>query len=202
VGVEPQTSDFQLTANDGVTVSVKLQSESIGVNRKGFSSERYPHFQCLHVQRNRHRARSWSRQRHICYKTEHNAIGTNLRFVITNVAGRVSEIFAFYNDRGQCENRIEELKNGFRADRLSCHRFLANAFRLLLYAFAYNLVNLFRLRQLPKAWRSIQIETLRARLFKIGARIRQTARCIRVHLATGWPWQALFARLALALNTS
>jgi len=150
----------------------------------------------------RHRARSWSRQRHICYKAEHTAVGTNLRFVITNVAGRASEVFAFYNDRGECENRIEEFKNGFRADRLSCHRFLANAFRLLLHAFAYNLVNQFRLLQLPKSWRSIQIETLRARLFKIGARIRQTARCIRVHLATGWPWQALFGKLALALNTS
>ncbi|HEX2715168.1 MAG TPA: IS1380 family transposase [Candidatus Acidoferrales bacterium] len=150
----------------------------------------------------RHRAHSWSRQRRICYKAEHTAVGTNLRFLITNLPGRASEVFAFYNDRGECENRIEEFKNGFRADRLSCHRFLANAFRLLLHAFAYNLVNLFRLVQLPRAWRSIQIETLRARLFKIGARIRQTARCIRVHLATGWPWQALFAELALALNTS
>ena len=150
----------------------------------------------------RHRARSWSRQRRICYKAEHTAVGTNLRFLITNVAGRASEIFAFYNDRGECENRIEEFKNGFCADRLSCHRFLANAFRLLLHAFAYNLVNLFRLLQLPQAWRSIQIETLRARLFKIGARIRQTARCIRVYLATGWPWQTLFGKLALALNTS
>ena len=61
------------------------------------------------------------------------------------------------------------------ADRLSCHRFLANAFRLLLHGFAYNLVNLFRL-QLPQPWRSAQIETLRARLFKLGARVRQTAR--------------------------
>jgi hypothetical protein len=63
----------------------------------------------------RHRARSWRRQ-----------------------------VFAFYNDRGECENRIEEFKNGFRADRLSCHRFLANAFRLLLHGAAYNLVNFFR----------------------------------------------------------
>ena len=149
----------------------------------------------------RHRARSWSRQRRICYKAEHTAVGTNLRFVITNVAGRAAEVFAFYKDRGECENRIEEFKNGFHADRLSCHRFLANAFRLLLHAFAYNLVNLFRLRQLPAPWRSMQIETLRARLFKIGARIRQTARCIRVHLATGWPWQALFRKVALALDT-
>ena len=150
----------------------------------------------------RHRARSWSRQRRICYKAEHTAVGTNLRFVITNLAGPAEEVFAFYNGRGECENRIEEFKNGFCADRLSCHRFLANAFRLLVHAFAYNLVNLFRLRQLPESWRSTQIETLRARLFKIGARIRLTARCIRVHLATGWPWQALFDKLALTLNSS
>jgi Transposase DDE domain group 1 len=42
------------------------------------------------------------------------------------------------------------------------------------------------------SWRSAQIETLRARLFKLGARVRQTARCIRIHLATGWPFQELF----------
>jgi hypothetical protein len=149
----------------------------------------------------RHRARSWPRQRRICYKAEHTAAGTNLRFLITDCSGRASEVFAFYNDRGEYENRIEEFKNGFRADRLSCHRFLANAFRLLLHGFAYNLVNLFRL-QLPQPWRSAQIETLRARLFKLGARVRQTARCIRIHLATGWPFQSLFRDLALAFNTS
>jgi hypothetical protein len=80
---------------------------------------------------------------------------------------------------------------------LSCHRFLANAFRLLLHGFAYNLVNLFRL-QLPQPWCSAQIETLRARLFKLGARVRQTARCIRIHLATGWPFQSLFYDVAVA----
>jgi hypothetical protein len=36
--------------------------------------------------------------------------------------------------------------------------------------------------QLPRPWRSAQIETLRPQLFKIGARVRQTARCIRFHL--------------------
>lgn len=149
----------------------------------------------------RHRARSWPRQRRICYKAEHSAAGINLRFVVTNCAGRASQVFAFYNDRGECENRIEEFKNGFRADRLSCHRFLANAFRLLLHGAAYNLVNFFR-HQLPSPWRSAQIETLRAQLFKIGARVRQTARCIRIHLATGWPFQDLFRSVALAVNSS
>ena len=138
----------------------------------------------------RHRAGSWSRQRRICYKAEHTVTGTNLRCLITNYAGRASEVFAFYNDRGECENSIEEFKKGFRADRLSCHRFLGNAFRLLLHGFAYNLVNLFRLLQLPLQWRSAQIETLRARLFKIGARVRQTARsplCHRLAVAISIP---------------
>ena len=124
----------------------------------------------------RHRARSWPRQRRICYKAENTAVGTNLRFVITNCPGRASEVFAFYNDRGECENRIEEFKNGFRANRLSCHRFLANAFRLFFPPPP--------LMQLPQPWRSAQIETLRAQLFKIGARVRQTARCVRFHLAS------------------
>jgi hypothetical protein len=68
-----------------------------------------------------------------------------------------------------------------------------------LHAAAYNLVNFFR-QQLPLPWRSAQIETLRAQLFKVGARIRQTARCVHVHLATAWPFQALFRNAALALN--
>jgi hypothetical protein len=121
--------------------------------------------------------------------------------LLANRLGRASKVFAFYNDRGECENRIEEFKNGFRADRLSCHRFLANAFRLLLHGSAYNLVNLFRL-QLPQPWRSAQIETLRAQLFKIGARVRQTARCVRLHLASGWPFQNLFRSVAFAVNSS
>ena len=125
-----------------------------------------------------------------------SAAGTNLRFLVTNLSGRSRSVFSFYNDRGECENRIEEFKNGFSADRLSCHRFRANAFRLLLHSFAYNLVDLFRL-QLPSSMRSAQIETLRTQLFKIGARIRLTARCVRVHLASGWPFQDLFHTASL-----
>ena len=144
----------------------------------------------------RYRAHSWSHQRRICYKAEHAESGTNVRFLVTNLKGRSRFVFSFYNDRGECENRIEEFKNGFAADRLSCHRFRANAFRLLLHSFAYNLVNLFRL-QLPLSMRSAQIETLRIQLFKIGARIRETARCIRIHLASGWPFQNLFQTVSL-----
>ena len=149
----------------------------------------------------RYRAWRWHRQRRICYKVERSANNSSLRFLATNLPGRAEEVFHFYQGRGECENRIEELKNGFAADRLSCHRFLPNAFRLLLHGFAYNLVNLFRLR-LPPALRSAQIETLRIRVFKLGARIRQTARRVWVHFASGWPFQSLFGQLCRSLDTS
>ena len=148
----------------------------------------------------RYRGKRWHRHRRLCYKVERAAGGSSLRFLVTNLPGRAEEVFHFYQGRGECENRIEELKNGFAADRLSCHRYLANAFRLLLHGFAYNLVNLFRLR-LPAALRSAQIETLRTRVFKLGARVRQTARRVWVHLASGWPFQSLFVELCRSLDS-
>src|SRR5664279_1951128 len=87
----------------------------------------------------RHRSKRWrQRSRRICIKAEHGSGGSSLRYVITNRPGTAAEVFDFYQHRGECENRIAELKNGFAADRLSCQRFLANAFRLLLHASAYN----------------------------------------------------------------
>ncbi len=156
--------------------------------QRGFSSFRY-------------RAWRWRRHRRICFKVERNGKGLALRFLATNLPGRAEEVFRFYQGRGECENRIEELKNGFAADRLSCHRYLANAFRLLLHSLAYNLVNLLRL-QLPAALRSAQIETLRIQVFKLGGRVRQTARRVWVHLASGWPFQNLFCQVCFSLDTS
>jgi hypothetical protein len=45
----------------------------------------------------RYRAHSWSHQRRITYKAEHTAAGTNLRFLVTNLAGRSRSIFSFYS---------------------------------------------------------------------------------------------------------
>lgn len=103
---------------------------------------------------------------------------------MTKRKGRRRSIFQFYNGRGEYENRIEEFKNGFDADRFRCLRLRANALRLLLHRFAYNPVNLFRLHS-PSSLRSAQIETLPTRVFKFGTGIRQTARCICIHPASG-----------------
>lgn len=168
--------------------AAKLTNEALGCPQRLYSEFRY-------------RARSWGRERRVCYKVEHTAAGANLRFLVTNETAAPEASFDFYNDRGECENRIEEMKNGFACDRLSCHRFVANQFRLLLHATAYNLVNLFRLR-LPAPMRSLQIEGLRNRVFKLAARVRRTARCVRVSLAEGWPFQADFMRVCRRVSSA
>ena len=73
-------------------------------------------------------------------KVEVNAVGTNRRFVVTNREDLgAQQLYDHYTDRGQSENYIKAFKNHLFMDRLSCHRFWANQFRLLLHALAYQM---------------------------------------------------------------
>ena len=140
-----------------------------------------------------YQARSWSHARRVVAKIERTRDGMNLRFLVTNRRGRAEDVFGWYEQRGQAENFIKELKNDLEADRLSCAQYRANAFRLQLHALAYNLFVLFRrhvLRgtELARA----TVGTIRLRLLKIGARVKQSARRLWFHLASGWPGRPLF----------
>lgn len=143
-----------------------------------------------------YRARSWSRARRVVAKIERTAQGMNLRFLVTNRRGRAEDVFTWYEQRGQAENFIKELKNDLEADRLSCMGYRANAFRLQLHVLAYNLFVLFRrhvLRgtELARA----AVGTIRLRLLKIGARVKLSARRLWFHLASGWPGRPLLLKV-------
>ena len=84
---------------------------------------------------------------------------------------------------------MDELKNGLHADRLSCSRFMANFFRLLLHTSAYNLMNALRDdEQIPAELRTAQPQTWRTRLIKVAATITQSTRRVVVSLAAQWPY--------------
>jgi len=146
-----------------------------------------------------YQANSWSKPRRVIAKAEWNEQGGNQRFVVTNDAGSADELYdQQYCYRGEaCENRIKELKLDLQADRLSCSDFKANQFRLLMYGFAYWLIDLLRSEylqetQLAKA----QMGTIRLKLIKIGAQIVGTCRRVWVHLASGYPMKELFGLIA------
>lgn len=83
--------------------------------------------------------------RTVIAKAECQAAGTNLRFAVTNLPVtsdvQAQQRYDDYVQRGTSAQRLDELKNGLHSDRLSCHRFCANFWRLGLHAAAYNLLN-------------------------------------------------------------
>ena len=90
-----------------------------------------------------YQAGSWSAPRCTIVKLEVTSEGTNRRVVLTNRAGGAllpGGTYDEYTDRGESENRHKELKRELHGDRLSDHRFVANYFRLLMHALAYNLL--------------------------------------------------------------
>jgi hypothetical protein len=159
-------------------------------------------FACFEYQ-----ADSWTHPRTVVAKAECHAGGTNLRFVVSNLPSALSaedgqRIYDDYIQRGESEQRMDELKNGLHADRLSCHRFKANFFRLLLHTGAYNLLNAMRRQKgMPEVLARGQPQTWRTHVIKVAAVIVQTARRIVVKLASHWPWWPLYrAASQRALN--
>jgi hypothetical protein len=126
--------------------------------------------------------------------------GTNRRFVLTTRPDAPKELYEFYAKRGQSENWIKDFKLHIRADRLSCHRFVANQFRLLLHAAAYWLMDALRRKLIEGGSRRMQLDTLRLRLIKIGGRVRELMRKVHLHLAWGHPGQDLWHALSRAFG--
>ena len=155
---------------------------------------------------------SWQHPRTVVAKAECHDGGTNLRFVVTNLPDILTaedgcRIYDDYVQRGESEQRMDELKNGLKMDRLSCHRFMANFFRLILHTAAMNLLNAVRDDpSLPEVLRVGQPCTWRLMLIKVAATIVQTTRRIVVKLAGQWPWwpmyQSVAKRSALSLSST
>ena len=148
----------------------------------------------------RYQAGSWPRPRRVVYKAEVLAKGPNTRFVVTTRRAAPRTLYDWYVARGAPENWVKELKNALQADRLSDHRFWANAFRLLLHAAAYWLLDTLRRWLAGTEAARYQFDTLRLQLLKVGGRVRELADRVRVHLASSHPGEPLWAHLAARLR--
>jgi len=144
----------------------------------------------------------WDRARRVIVKAEHNAGGDNPRFVVTNLPGAPQGLYdEVYCARGEMENRIKEQQLMLFADRTSCHKFLANQFRLLLSAAAYVLVEAVRRLGLAGTeWARTQVSTIRLRLFKVAGLVQVSVRRVLVRLASGFPLRELFGAVLRRLR--
>jgi len=159
---------------------------------------------CLFTEFQDYQAESWPHPRRIIAKCEVTAQGgPNRRFVVTNLTARPAEIYhGLYVQRGNYPERgIGELKHGLQMDRLSSHRFFANAFTLQCHVLAYALWILFQEAnaRVPEI-ADHQLQTVRARLFKVGALVEISVRRVWFRVSSTWPGRDLFARVCRAVT--
>jgi Transposase DDE domain group 1 len=149
-----------------------------------------------------YRAGSWEHARRVVYKAEAMEQGTNTRFLVTTRNDlEPKNLYEFYVRRGESENWIKDFKLHIKADRLSCSRFVANQFRLLLHACAYWLMDALRRKLVASGARRMQLDTLQLVLIKVGGRVRELMTKIRMHLAYGHPGQSSWHALSLAFGS-
>ena len=147
----------------------------------------------------RHFVKSWGRTRRVILKAQYNpAKGEIERYVIvTNSRRAKTKVWKFYEKRGQCEQRIDELKNHLDADRFPLSTFRANSTRLHLATMAHNQFAAARMVLPPKhELKRATVQRLRITLVKCGALVMITARRVWLHASRNWPWRELLADVA------
>ena len=131
---------------------------------------------------------SWSGPRRVVAKAEWTGGAANPRFVVTSLARADHEAHhlyeAVYCPRGDMEKRIKECQLDLFADRTSAQTMRANQFRLWFKATAYILVCALRWIALRHTqFAEATCDTIRLKLFKIGALVRSASAASR----SRWP---------------
>jgi len=146
----------------------------------------------------RYQASSWHRPLRVIVMAEVSVMGENLRFVVTSLEhGQPSFMYeTAYCGRGQMENFIKEHKIALRSGRTSCHSFIANCFRLMLHSAAYVIMHTFREKVLAgTSLANAQFDTIRLKLLKIGAEVRELKTKLHFVLPASCPAKDIFATI-------
>jgi hypothetical protein len=150
-----------------------------------------------------YRAREWSRSRKIIARVEATALGTDARFIVTNLQGRGKTLYEkVFCARGAAENLIKDMKRWTRSDKTACSRWEANQFRLFLHVGAYWLLHGLR-RAAPKRsrWRGATFETIRRTFVKIAVRVEELKGKIKLAFPASYPQATMLAAMTGAITT-
>ena len=131
-----------------------------------------------------HQVGSWNKSRRIICRAEGTAMGSDLRYIVTNLNSSAKYLYdEIYCDRGNAELMIKESKLSLGADRTSCHDAKANQFRLFLHGLAYQVMHSFRSNILKGTkWQRSTFLTIRLKILKVAARVERGKTFTRIHM--------------------
>jgi hypothetical protein len=150
-----------------------------------------------------YRAREWSRSRKLVARVEATSMGTDVRFIVTNLEGRAKTLYEkVFCARGNAENLIKDMKRWTRSDKTACSRWEANQFRLFLHMGAYWLLHSLR-RAAPKRsrWRGATFETIRRTFVKIAVRVEELKGRIKLAFPASYAQAAMLVVMTGAITT-
>jgi Transposase DDE domain group 1 len=150
-----------------------------------------------------YRAREWSRSRKLVARVEATSIGTDARFIVTNLEGRGKVLYEkVFCARGNAENLIKDMKRFTRSDKTACSRWQANQFRLFLHVGAYWLLHSLR-QAAPKRsrWRGATFETIRRMFVKVAVRVEELKGKIKLAFPASYPQAAMLAAMTGTITT-
>jgi hypothetical protein len=145
-----------------------------------------------------YQAQSWTYAPRVICKIEVNALGRNVRFIVTDLNGKGPQRLydELYCARGCMENYIKNHKNALHSDRTSCSRFSANQFRLFLHSAAYVLMHALEQKGLKGTeMAGSQFDTIIRRILKLGAVVVERITQITFHLPASCPVKLLYERI-------
>ena len=123
--------------------------------------------------------------------------------MVTTLSVPAIEVWRFYNGRGDCENRIKELKYDFNGDGFCLQSFNGTEAVFRLNCFLFNLVSDFKRIVLQDM--TLTLSTIRSKVFVIGVLLGSRGRTKVLRLGLTNRWKELFAALldrVRALTTS
>jgi hypothetical protein len=150
-----------------------------------------------------YKAREWSRSRKLVARVEATGLGTDVRFIVTNLNGRGKTLYEkIFCARGAAENLIKDMKRWTRSDKTACSRWQANQFRLFLHMGAYWLLHVLR-RAAPRRsrWRGATFETIRRTFVKIAVRVEELKGKIKLAFPANYPHASVLVAMTGAITT-
>ncbi|HEY7385375.1 MAG TPA: IS1380 family transposase [Beijerinckiaceae bacterium] len=148
-----------------------------------------------------YQAGSWSRPEKVIARVEATEMGSDARFVVTNLTGRAKTLYEkVYCARGRMENMIKDLKLYTRSDKTACSRWQANQFRLFLHMGAYWLLHAVRMAAPKRSrWRGATFATIRAVFVKIACRVEELKTKIKLSFPAHLPHADALATITARL---
>jgi hypothetical protein len=132
-----------------------------------------------------YKAGSWERYQRVIVKVEVTLMGTNIRYIVTNLYDfRTRDLYEKgYCARGSMELRIKDHKLYLKSDRSSCTKFTANQFRLFLHSMAYILIHTLQKQVLKGSeYANATMKTIQLKIIKTAAWVKEMKTKIRIEL--------------------